>query len=269
VGETRSGAAAQQGDLGAPRVLVLGKVMAILEAFTTERPELELHEIRAETGLPASTCARLVRNLVADGLLREVGERYRVGLTVVRWSRAALAGIALVDTALPLMERLRDEAGETVGLFVRDGGQRVCIAVTEARHSVARRLGVGHVLPLHVGSPGKVLLAYDAAARSAIEGVELVPFTAATIDDHNELVQELERVRAQGYAVSVGEWEDGVVGVAAPIRDASAEVRAAIAISAPAHRVSGDLERLIPLVTEVAFEISARLGDFAARTDQT
>jgi IclR family acetate operon transcriptional repressor len=245
-------------------ILVLGKAWAIMEAFSAERPELDLQEIRAATGLPATTCLRLVRNLVKAGLLAQIEDRYRVGLAVLRWAGAARSGLRLGDVAMPFVERLRDETGETAGLFVREGASRVCIAIAETRHSVVRRLWVGHTNPLHVGAPGKVLLAFDDASRAAIGDGPFVAMTERTLSDPAKLESALRRIRKNGYATSFGEWDVDVVGIAAPVFGPDDRAIAAIGISAPALRLSPDDEpRLAPLIVRAARDASEQVSHLA------
>lgn len=244
------------------RVRVLAKVRDILDAFTLERPELELREIRKATGMPTTTCLRLLRNLVNDGVLSQDGRGYyRIGLAVQRWAAVARQGLGIVEIASPSVQRLRDVTGETAGLFVRHEMFRVCIALAETRRALGRRLYVGHIVPVHAGSPGKVLLAFDDRARAEIRSHRLEALTARTLVSHDELEEELDRVRSQGYATSLGEWDLEVSGVAAPIFGADARIAAAVAISAPAQRLgSGVLTAAVAAVRDAARDITLRLG---------
>lgn len=249
-------------DASYDRVRVLGKVRDILDAFTLERPELELREIRETTGMPTTTCVRLLRNLVRDGLLtQDARGRYRIGLAVLRWAAVARQGLGIVELASPLLEKLRDATGETAGLFVRHETFRVCIALAETRRAIGRRLYVGHILPAHAGSPGKVLLAFGERARAEIRSRRLEASSARTIVSHEELDAELDLVHERGYATSFGEWDLEVAGVAAPVFGAEGRVAAAVAISAPAQRLGpAVVSSTIAAVTSTAREITLRLG---------
>jgi len=252
--------ASNEGSTPVTQILVLQKALSILDSFTPGRPALELADIRRATGLPASTCLRLVRNLVAHDVLTYDGSRYRVGVAVLRWAKSAEAGFAVVDSVAPYVTRLRDQANETSGLFIRVGAERVCIAVAEATHSLMRRLYTGHALPLYVGSPGKVLLAYDDDALAEL-GDDLTPRTDHTITDRAALEKELAKIRSQGYAASLGEWEPDLAGVAAPVFGYDGAIVAAMAVSAPMSRLSPDrLPETAELVVRLAREASEALG---------
>jgi DNA-binding IclR family transcriptional regulator len=241
--------------------LVLGKVKDILDLFTLEEPELDLKQIREGSGLPNSTCVRLVRNMLNDGLLSQVGPNYRIGLSVVRWAAVARQGLGLVETANPTLNWLRDQTGESAGLFVRDGHFRVCIALAESTRAVGRRLTLGNVLPIHVGAPGKTLLAFDASSDAVVDTLTLEPMTEQTLTDRKALLQELNRIRRDGFAVSHGEWNSEVAGVAAPIFGADGHMIAVVGVSGPLTRLGKEvLPDVIRSVTRAAAEVSVAHG---------
>jgi DNA-binding IclR family transcriptional regulator len=230
---------------GPPRVLVLEKAWQILLLFTSEQPAHDMRSIRAGTGLPATTCTRIVHSLVAAGILVEQEGRYRIGLTVVRWADVAIAGLDVLDAVRPILHELRDETGETAGFFVRQGAHRVCVAFAESRRPLGRRLTLGHMLPLNVGAPGRVLLAYDEQALQALRREPLAKFTEQSIDTWPALQAALDDVRRDGYAHSTGEWSLELAGLAAPVFAGDGELVGAVALSTPASRLGPD--RLAPL----------------------
>ncbi len=248
------------------RVQVLGKAVAILNLFTPERAELELHEIRRASRLPNSTCIRLVRNLVGYGLLSQRDGRYRIGFAVLRWAAVARERLGVVDLAAPIIGQLRDDVGETVGLYVRDGSYRVCVALAETPKTVAHRLSIGEVLPLHAGSTGKVLLAFDPKAKVEISSTRLERFTSRTIVSWRQLELDLERVRAQGYATSLGERDLELNGMAAPVFGPQGELVAALGIAGPAQRMTPDaMRRFVLVLLKATNSISRGLGYTASR----
>lgn len=168
----------------------------------------DLAGLVAATGLARPTVHRLAVALEAHGLLRRDGEgRFALGLRLLALGRAAEDGLTLVDSARPALEALRDETGESVQLYVRDGNVRVCVASLESPHGLRTIVRLGAALPLDRGSAGKVL-------RGEPE------------------------VLARGWAESVGEREAGVASVSAPVRDTGGTVRAAIGVSGPIERTS-------------------------------
>ena len=188
---------------GTTPVLVLRKFKQILESFTIDDPELTLQQITRSTGLPASTCQRLVHNLVREGFLDRYDDTYRVGLGLVRWAAPGTFGLDLVRLTRPVLQQLRDETGETACLYVRDGAYRTVISLAESRHPVMRLFVVGMVMPLHAGSAGKVFLAWDKLAVKDAIGHGLARFTPRTVVDIDLLSEQLGQIRDAGYAVQL------------------------------------------------------------------
>ncbi|MDA8393922.1 MAG: IclR family transcriptional regulator [Candidatus Dormibacteraeota bacterium] len=244
------------------RILVLGKARDLLDCFSPAEPELGFGELRRRTHLPPSTCSRLVSSLTELGFLERRGESYRPGARLVRWSAARLASApGLQELARRRLEELRDETGETSRLYVRDGLLRVCVAAAETRRPVGRAVRVGEVLPLYAGAAGKVFLAFDEMLDVPEALSQARPMTAATITAEGAWEQELRRIRRAGYAASFGEREGETAAVAAPVRDPTGKVVAALGIGAPRYRLGPrTAARLAPLVVEAAESLSSDLG---------
>ena len=117
---------------------MLRKVSEILNCFSIEFPEPTLQQIVRETGLPPSTCQRLVQNMVREGFLDRDGDRYRIGLRLVQWATPGTFGLDVVRLVHPFLQELRDRTGETACLYMRDGAFRTVVAVAETRHVVMR-----------------------------------------------------------------------------------------------------------------------------------
>lgn len=245
---------------GVPRIRVLSKARTILDTFSAGDSELTLQALTTRSGIPPTTCLRLVRNLVHEGFLERTGDRYRIGMSIVRWAAYALDGNDLVSSARPVLEKLRDETGESAHLCVRQGGFRVMVAVAESRHSVLRLLRVGEVVPLHVGSTGKVFLAFDDAAPIP-DVASLVAYTAHTRVDLDLLKSDVEKIRALGYAMSFEERDVGAVGITAPIFDHRRCMVGAIGLSGPMQRLDRRrANELVPTVCAAGRTISERLA---------
>ncbi|SFQ59650.1 DNA-binding transcriptional regulator, IclR family [Amycolatopsis arida] len=247
-------------------VLVLRKVRQILECFTLDEPELGLRQIALRTGLPASTCQRLVQNLVHEGFLDRDGDLYRIGLGLVRWAAPGTYGMDLVQVTRPVLDELRDAAGETAYLQVRDGPYRTIVALSEVRHLVVRRFMVGMVMPLHVGSAGKVFLAYDPDAWAAALRHGLRPVEGGRQVEAEELRREVARTREVGYAATFEERDPGAGSVSAPVFGMDGGIAAAIGIGAPVQRFTPEVaERLAPVVVGAGRRASELLGHRATR----
>ena len=226
---------------GIKPLLVLVKIRGIMDAFTLAEPELTLSEIRARTGYPTSTVQRLVANLVAEEFLDRVGDRYRIGARVAYWAAPVASGMGILDAVSPALESLRDASGETACFFRREGAFRVCVGLAETRHAIRREMHVGKIVPLHVGSAGRVLMAWDEDALNEGLTSDLVRFTDATVTDPDALRGKVEEARRMGFAITSGERDEGATGVAAPVFDAHGRVLGALMISGPSFRLSQEL----------------------------
>lgn len=246
---------------GTAPVLVLRKIRQILDSFTIEQPELTLQQIIRVTGLPSSTCQRLVQNLVREGFLDRDEDHYRIGLGLVRWAAPGTYGLDMVRLTRPVLQSLRDQTGETACLYVRDGAFRTVIALAESRHPVVRLFVVGMVMPLHAGSAGKVFLAWDPTARKDAVSHGLARFTPGTVVDIDVLTEQLVQVRQAGYAASFEERDYGAASVSAPVFGLTGDLVAAIGVGAPTQRLTAaNAPALAPVVIAAGQVASSRLG---------
>ncbi len=246
---------------GGRPVLVIGKIRRIMDCFSPASPSLTLQQIREGSRLPHTTCLRLLSSLVREGFLQRDGRRYRPGFRLLYWSAAVTSGLGLLTKARPLLEDLRDRTGETAYLQVRDGLRRTCVDLAETRHPIVRLVHVGKVMPVTVGSAGKVFLAYGPALLNEVLRRRIPAYTPKTITDPAHLRREIEAVRARGLAVSFEEREPGAASISAPVFDQTGEVVAAIGIAGPAERFRiADLDAWGREVRSAAKRLSSLMG---------
>ena len=183
---------------------VLDKAMIVLHAVA-EAP-CTLVELQESTGLPRATAHRLATALEHHAMLRRDGEgRFELGLGLVPLGHTAAARFPLDDLARPVVADLRDQTGESVQLFVREGNQRRCVLSLESTHGLRWIVPQGALLPLDVGSAGRVLS------------------------------NETSRT---GWIESIGEREPGVASVSAPVVAGDGSTIAAVSVSGPIERFS-------------------------------
>jgi DNA-binding IclR family transcriptional regulator len=217
--------------------------MSVLDALA-QAPS-SLAELQAATGLPKATAHRVVGALEAHGLVRrEADGRFTLGLRLVGLGQVAEARFPLWQAAWPVLVRLREQTGESVQLFVRQGDRRVCVASLESPHGLRWIVPVGAVLPLDRGSAGRVLATSSArptSRRSASAG-------------------ESPANRRPMWIESVEEREAGVASVSAPVR-ARGQVIAAVSVSGPLERLSRSPgQRYGDRVASAALAIEAAAG---------
>ncbi len=254
------------GDAGKYRIQAIERAVAILGAFSAEEPELGVSELAARLGLHKSTVHRFVVNLEAAGFLERTRTtaRYRLGLRIFELGGLVLKQMNLWEEALPYLEGLVSESGETGHLAVLAGGEAVYIEKVEARRSLRIPSAIGRGYPAHATSLGKVLLANldDAGAvDDLIAERGLAKFAPNTITDPDRLRTELQEVRERGYAVDDEEYEEGLRCIGAPIVGHTGQVVAAIGMGGPVTRVTPErVEELGSLVMEAADGLSRRMG---------
>lgn len=252
---------------GVTPLLVLGKITQILDAFSADRSSLTLGQLRAATGLPASTVQRLVANMVWAGLLERHDDQLRIGLRMAYWAAPAIRAIDAITVISPLLDDLRDLTGESVTLFRVEQGRRVCVALSPTRHELRQEAYVGRLMPLHAGSAGRVLLAWDTELEDPVLARDMQRLTGMTITERDDLDAALAATRAQGYAVTSGERIDGAAGLSAPIFDDTGRVLFSLTISGPAIRITDEAiaSWTVPLV-EAARDATQRVGGRAPAT---
>ena len=240
------------------------RVLAVLDAFIDAGPNLTLMQVCAATELTPSTAYRLMANLVARGYLEpgREGNAYRLGLTVIRLAGVALGQLDVRVKATPLMDELRNRTRETVHLAALDGRHIIYLEKLEGLHAIGLMSSrVGRTAPAHCTALGRVLLAFNPeAAEEILEGPLEAP-TPRTVVNPKALRALLAQVNEQGYALDLGEHEPEVRCVAAPIRNHSGAVIAAMSVSGPAQRIEPMLtEGLVNEVVRVGRAISGLLG---------
>lgn len=236
----------------------------LLKQFSSRERELGVSELARRLDLGKSTVHRLMVTLASEHLLEQDpgSGKYRLGLAMYDLGAAVTTHLDLHEAVLPPMEKLRNLTGETVQVAVLDGREVVYVERLDSPHTLRLFLEVGRRNAAHSTSTGKCLLAFrsDQDLDKLFRGWKLEAKTPRTITDHDRLRKELSRVRRQGYSLNEEESELGVMSVAAPIRDASATVNAAISAAGPVTRMRPSLAEIVLAVEEAATTASRRLG---------
>jgi DNA-binding IclR family transcriptional regulator len=207
----------------------------------------------------------MLTTLVAEGLIEQNPRTggYRLGIVMFELGEAVRVHMDLHAAVGQVLGELRAQTGESSQVGVLDGHEVVYVDRLESAHSLRLFTETGRRVPVHCTSSGKVLLAYlpEARRQAVLRAAPLTALTPHTITDPSQLAAELDRVRRRGWAEAVNEREIGVASIAAPVRDVSGEVIAAISIGVPLARCSVmALRRLAPVIMEAAEAASRRLG---------
>jgi DNA-binding IclR family transcriptional regulator len=227
-----------------------------------DRGRVRVQEVADELGVAPSTAHRLLSALRESGFAEQgPGRVYQRG-PELGWASPRREQPDLVDAARPHLAALASEVGETAHLMVLEGASARFVDGAEGAHAVRVATRVGIVLPAHVTSGGKALLAeLDQAALRALypSGPALTP--DARGPELSVLRRELNAVRRRGFAVNAEQSEQGVNAIGTCVRDRDQLAVAAVVIAAPSTRVpTRGLLELAPRLAQAARDIGAALG---------
>jgi DNA-binding IclR family transcriptional regulator len=213
---------------------VTSRALAMLGAFDAGHRRLTLSDLARRAGLPLATAHRLAGELQRWGALERVGSgEYVIGRRL--WDLGLLAPVqtGLREAAAPFLHDLYAATLATVHLAVRDGGEVLYLERLSGNASVPIVSKVGSRLPLHATGVGKVLLAYAPEEVLGAALGSLTRITAYTVTQPVRLLEQLRRVRADGFATTAEEMTLGACSVAVPVRDTDGEVIAALGLVVP------------------------------------
>ncbi len=246
------------------------KAIELIEALAGMDTPVGVTSLATELKLTKSNVFRLLTTLVKRGYVRRLEESGQYELTLKVWHLgiAVLSRMDLKKIASPYITELMRSTNESVHLSVIADGDVTYIDKVESDQPVRAYSRIGDRPPVHCVATGKVLLAYlpEAEQEKFIQR-PMEKFTQYTITNARALLKELDSIRRNGYSVNRGEWRESVCGVAAPIRDSTGEVVAAVGISGPAERLKRDiLPRFAPRVILCANQISEQLSGVTNKT---
>ncbi len=240
------------------------KAGEVLDLFTREKPEWGVSEVAKALGIPKSSAHALLSTLALIGLLKRGPDgRYRLGWRILTLSQVLLSSNSWRQEARKAMEEVVARFGETAHLAVLECGRVVYVEKLEGTQAVrVANTGVGVELPAHCSAVGKVLLAYlpwkEVVRIMAERGMPAL--TANTITTLDELQTELQGVREKGYAYDIEETVPELCCVAAPIRDHTGEVIAAMSLSVPFYRFQQMKSEYRNAILKATQQVSERLG---------
>ncbi|TDC85784.1 IclR family transcriptional regulator [Micromonospora sp. KC606] len=255
----RNGTADGQGG-----VQSVDRAVSVLEILARQG-SAGVSEVAAEIGVHKSTAFRLLAALEDRDLVEQNSERgkYQLGFGILRLASAIPTRTDLVRQAQPVLDDLAQRLGETINLAVMR--EHFAVNVQQARSSaaVASQNWVGQLTPLHATSSGKVLLAHLSEERlnAVLDTAELPAYTEHTITSRKALIEELTKIREEGFATAFEELEAGLNAAAAPVRDHTGTIVAAMSVSGPAFRFDkARIESIKGEIKDAGGRVSHRMG---------
>jgi len=246
-------------------VPALARGLTLLAQFNHQDRRLSAPELARRLQLPRSTVFRLLSTLESMGYVEKEpgGYEYKLGLAVLRLGFDYLASLELTELGAPILDRLRDAVGLSCNLVVRDGRAIVYVAKSASPTPFTSSVKVGTRLPAHATVLGRILLEdldLD-ALRALYPEPQLEAFssnTPATVDALFDLIQQ---DKGKGYVVQESFYEANMFTIAAPVRDGSGQVIAALGATAPSSRFQPDaLDEWVATVRSAADELSRLLN---------
>ncbi|MFE3515174.1 IclR family transcriptional regulator [Streptomyces sp. NPDC059166] len=248
------------------------RAVSVLRALDSGRPELRVSDVAELTGLGSSTTSRLLSTLERLDMVERdpVSNLYRLSLGLLPLAATATNRHPVHRAARMVLQGLATRTGLGANAAVRRGGELMFLCNFEGTRAPKSYTQAGHTAPLHATSIGKCLLTgLGPKERRKLLGDPLEAHTEYTTTSHDLLDSEIDTVRRTGYAVEAEERALGRASLAAPVRDASGEIVAAISLWGPSS-VLGDRSEsadadgqrlaLVREVIEAADAISQALG---------
>ncbi|RWC90974.1 MAG: IclR family transcriptional regulator [Mesorhizobium sp.] len=241
----------------------VGKAVSLLEMLGRGAPETALADLARRAGFDKATTRRLLVSLIEHGLVEqdETTRLYRLGAGIARLALMREAQFPFLRMAVPVVEQLAAETGETVHLSEHSKRGLISVHVIESAKANRVSVQLGEVLPMHATASGIAFLAFtEEHVRAGVLAGPLPAFTPYTIGDAETLAEHIAAARARGHSTGSQGYEEGVLSVAAPILGADGLAIGAIAVAAPRVRIQkGDIERHGASVAAAARGISERL----------
>jgi DNA-binding IclR family transcriptional regulator len=215
------------------------KGLGLLEVLAHSDRPMGVTELAAQMSIGKSNVHRLLQALVELGYARrdESHGTYSASIKLWELGSAVLTHLDLRRTAQSHMEWLLERTRETVHLSVLDGDEVVYVHKLDSPEPVRAYSQIGGRAPAYCVATGKAMVAWLPSAQLDSLSTRLHAWSARTLTEPADFLREMERVRQKGYAINRGEWRESVGGVAAPVRDPSGNVVAAVGVSGPIERM--------------------------------
>lgn len=238
------------------------RAISIIE-FIAEQAR-SLNEVAAHLEMHKSSALRLLQTLEANGFARRTEDgRYLLGTRFISLAQQSLDALDARHVAAPHLQRLHEACGHTIHLAQLVGNEIIYADKVEAQDAVRIYSRIGRSASLHASGVGKAILAFLDPQRldQLLSGVEFTAHTSTTFTTRASFDDELDRIRSRGWAVDDGEFENFVNCIAAPIRDTTGSVCAAVSItSLKVIAPLPELTKLVPTLLATAGDISRELG---------
>ncbi|WP_243508151.1 IclR family transcriptional regulator [Cytobacillus oceanisediminis] len=236
--------------------------LTIIKLFTKDKPLWGITEISRELNLPKSSVSRIVADLVDEGYLEKSVRQYRLGLSLLCLAGVLTTHLEIHREAVEPLNLLVNRIGETAHISILEDDRIIYLLKTECKHPVRLLSYIGKDNPAVCTSSGLIMLAHQPMEKT-IEVISkgLPQMGPNSFTNQEELLQELQYIKEKGFAICIDVLHIDVVSIAAPIRDYTGKVIAAVSAAGPRQRISeSKMMELVLEITKTAEAISKRLG---------
>lgn len=234
--------------------------LAVIRSFNAEHAEQTLSEVAMRTSLTRAGARRILLTLQALGYVVTDGKYFRLTPRILDLGFAYLSSMPMWDLAEPFMSEFVNQVHESSSVAVLDGTDAVYVLRVPTQKIMRISLGIGSRLPAYCTSLGRVLLSGlpQEEVRAILEQSDIRATTRNTLTDVERIEARVEQVREQGWCLVDQELEEGLISMAAPIRNKLGKVVAAINVSGQANRTNAQemQERMLQPLLQVAQSIS-------------
>jgi IclR family pca regulon transcriptional regulator len=234
----------------------VGRALAVIEAFNDEYGRMTVSQVAERTGIPRTAARRYLLNLCHFGYGDTDGKFYWLTPRVLRLGQGYLDGARLPRLVQPFIQRLAMSSGETVNVSVLDGHEVVYVARSNSPRVVSIGFYAGARVPAHVVGPGAAILSTlsDAELKTWIAAHEFSTFNSNAVLTPKKFEKMVLHARKANYCISVGNLDQGLTGVAVPLRDRHGECKAALSMTLQSTIWNDALivDKLLPLIIETS-----------------
>lgn len=241
----------------------LDNALELIKYFNQENPSWGVRELAKESGIGHSIVYRVLSTFEKQGFLYQntASRKYELGMKLMEYGLMIQSSLKMADLIHPIMKRVGQEAGESVFLTWLDNKDALCVDVVEAPQTIKFTVTVGSRTPLYAGAANKTIMAF-LPREVQLEIIEqgLVTLTAKTMVNPNELLHDLEKIRANGWCTTEGEFKEDVVGIGVPLFSRQGNILASLTIAGPSYRLSDKVTDLLLVLQSGAKEIQQHLN---------
>lgn len=234
----------------------VGRALSVIEAFNDEYGRMTVAQVAERTGIPRTATRRYLLNLCHFGYADTDGKFYWLSPRVLRLGQGYLDSARLPRLVLPFIQRLATSCGETVNVSVLDGHEVVYVARSNSPRVVSIGFYAGARVPAHVVGPGPAILSTfsEDEVKRWIAQHEFSTFNSNAALTPKVFQKLVTQTRAQNYCITVGNLDQGLTGVAVPLRDRHGECKAALSMTLQTSQwnEAAIVEKLLPLMVEAA-----------------